>query len=200
MVSAVGVHIDVRRCVIFERRWRAWLGSVALVIAGIVTVGLLESATDIPLGGLMIVSIILSVGIVLLVLRWLPWNLRVVLDMDDERCRVEERFFFVTFRRRELPLTGVRFRRGSARVPVDKVVDRGETHSGLGCLLGLFLGPIFGPLLTPRTRETVTEVQTLEGLLWTGPEPSPQLLLAVRDLDSVDDALLQIEQVVQGIR
>ncbi|MCB9882885.1 MAG: hypothetical protein H6834_13955 [Planctomycetes bacterium] len=194
------MHIDVRRCVVFERRWRAWLRSITLVIAGIVTVGLLDSATDIPPGGLMILSIILSVVIVLLVLRWLPRNLQVVIDMDEARCRVEERFFFVTFRRRELSLEGARLRRGSARVAIDKVVDRGETHSGLGCLLGLVLGPIFGPLLTPRTRETVTEMQTLEGLLWTGPEPSPRLLLAVRDLDSVDDALLQSEQAIQGIR
>lgn len=208
-VRAVGIHVAPRRAVIYERRHAAWALSLLVVAAAMAIYGFVDGNSAIPPPTRTIVEVLVTVIAALLVLRWLPWQLRAVVDADTATCTVTNCFFYLPLQKRRSSFDGMRFVPGRAELPVIKTEQSSEL--GSGCLLALlgplgmlisFLRLISAPRAKPRSMTTVTWVE-VSGLVL---EPSDgrsgdgaQLVLHVKDLDSVEEATFHLDHVLRGL-
>lgn len=195
ILRSVGVALGVRSCVVYERRGREW--ALAVAYTSFVALAWLarDRLTTVPIQITTLIAAVLTAVWPFLMWRWLPWSARVVIDQDEDVCRVSYRFFAVPYRRYRIPLESRRFAYGRARIDYKKRVTE-ERSDSLGCVLGLLLGPILGYLVTPQATRAVRVSERRSGLVLRNvADGSLQLVVAVRDRDSVEEALITIAQV-----
>ena len=189
--------LGVRSCVVFERRGREW--GFAFLYTAFVAAAWVICET---LGGenrsvrvtTMLIAGVATLAWPFLMWRWLPWSARVRIDMDEGVCHVVYRFFLVPCRRYKIAIDSRKFSWGTARIDYTKTVTEDRSDS-LGCILSLALGPLLGPLVTPQTKTEVDVSERRNGLvLRSVADGSMQLVVAIKDRDSVEEALITIEQ------
>ncbi len=196
VVRAIAISVGIRSLVLQERRLGPWLQVLTIAAASVAVWAASKEFLPAP-NAHVFVAVLLGVigGIVAWVV--LPWNGRVRIDLDSDTCEIHWRFFAIPISRRRVPIAGRTLDRGHGVLTYDAVVTSDETDAAAGCALSLILGPLAWFLSSPKKREKVKMRERHEGLVLRDADGTTELLLAIDDIGSLDEALPVLRQVVR---
>lgn len=136
-----GIVLQEKRPKEWKQFWIA-LGFAGLLAVFIYFYGRDQLADNTALAGF---GLLVGVPFAIVLLFYLPWNRRVVIDSRDRRCVRQSRYFFFPWRHRSRPLTHGQLLLTNVN-HVRRDTNQSDESAGIGCLL-FFLGPV-GALVT----------------------------------------------------